>query len=152
MLESMIGPDMIKKMMAKASSLISVILAWIGLIMVMMTSFISADIIDSNTGKTVGQHLLIAHAQFWPMFVAFACAGAALVVGGKKTKINLAWITFVAPLWVMLNAIFGWVLPPAGSGMGEMIGPLMASITAVGAFMAVLGGLCGLLGVGKYLS
>jgi hypothetical protein len=151
MLESLIGPDMIKKIMAKAASLICVILAWIGLIMVMMTSLISADIKDDQD-HVVGQHLLIAHAQFWPMLAAFACAGAALVVGGKKTKINLSYITFLAPLWVMLNAIFGWVLPPAGSGMGEMIGPLMASVTAIGGFLALLGGVVGILGAGKYLS
>ena len=152
MLESMIGPDVIKKIMAKLSSLICVILAWIGLIMVMMTSLISAEILDSDTGVKTGSHLLIAHAQFWPMLAAFFCAGAALVMGGRKMKINLSYIVFLAALWVMLNAVFGWLLPPEGSGMGEMIGPIMTSLTAVGAFMAVLGGLVGILGAGKYLS
>ena len=152
MLESMIGPDVIKKIMAKVSALICVILAWIGLLMVMMTSLISADILDSNTGAKVGQHLLIAHAQFWPILGAFFCAGAALVMGGRKMKINLSYIVFIAALWVMLNAIFGWVLPPEGSGMGEMIGPIMSSVTAIGGFLALLGGIVGILGAGKYSS
>ena len=151
MLESLIGPDMMKKIMAKLAALVCVILAWIGLLMVMMTSLISADILNDQ-GNKVGQHLLIAHAQLWPMLAAFFCAGAALVLGGRKTKINLSYITFIAAFWVMLNAIFGWVLPPEGSGMGEMIGPIMSSVTAIGGFLALLGGIVGILGAGKYMS
>ena len=151
MLESLIGPDMMKKIMAKVAALICVILAWIGLIMVMMTSLISVDILNDQ-GNKVGSHLLIAHAQFWPMLLGFLCAGTALVAGGRKTKINLSYIVFIASLWVMINAIMGWVLPPVGSGMGEMIGPIMGSVTSVGAFIAILGGIVGILGAGKYLS
>jgi hypothetical protein len=50
----------------------------------------------------------------------------------------------------MLNAIFGWILPPEGSGMGEMIGPIMTAVTCIGAFLAVLGGIVGFMGTGKY--
>ena len=157
MLESLIGPDMMKKIMAKAAALICVILAWIGLVMILMTTLITVNILD-NTGATVGNKLMVFHAQLWPMVVAFACAGAALVVGGMKTKVNLGYITFGASLWVMLNAIFGWVQSPAISlpseqlaGAGSMIGPVMQPIQAVGAFMGVLGGLVGIGGAGKYL-
>ena len=38
------------------------------------------------------------------------------------------------------------------TGMGEMIGPIMGSVTSVGAFIAILGGIVGILGAGKYLS
>ena len=150
MLESLIGPDVMKKLMAKSASLISVILAWIGLIMVMMTAFIPVDVLNSEGAKT-GTKLLVFHVHFWPMFVGFACAGAALIVGGVKTKINLGYVTFIASLWIMMNAIMGWVQPPEGSGMGELVGPMMKPVQVVGGFMGVLGGLVGIGGAGKYL-
>ncbi len=154
MLESMIGPDMVKKIMAKAAALISVILAWIGLMMVMMTVFVGVDDLNA-AGEKVGAHMVLFHAQFWPMLAAFACVGAALMAGGKKTKINLSYVTLLAALWVMLNAIAGWVQapsPPNVSGMGDLIGPLMKPIQAVGGFMGVLAGVVGIGGAGKYLS
>jgi hypothetical protein len=155
MLESLIGPDIMKKIMAKSAALISVILAWIGLIMLMMTVFISVKILN-DAGETTGTRLVIFHAMFWPMFAAFACAGAALVVGGMKTKVNLGYITFIASLWVMMNAIMGWVQPPVVpsenvAGMGDLVAPMMLPIQAVGGFMGVLGGLVGIGGAGKYL-
>ena len=151
MLESLIGPDVMKKIMAKAAALISVILAWIGLMMIMMTVFVTVDVIDPVIGKT-GTRMAIYHAQFWPMLLAFACAAAALVAGGRKTKVNLAWIIFAASLWVMLNAIFAWVKGPEASGMGELVGPLMKPIQVVAGFMGVLGGAVELGGAGKYMS
>jgi hypothetical protein len=135
MLESMLGPDVMKKIMAKLSALICVILGWIGLIMVMMTSL-----------KPVN------HWALWPMLLGFFCAGAALVVGGKKTKINLSYLLFLAGLWVMINAVVGIVAPPPSEGMGELVAPMMAPISAVGGFMGFLGGLVGLMGAGKYAS
>ena len=152
MLESLIGPDMMKKIMAKAAALISVILAWIGLMMIMMTVFVGVEALDPQTGASLGTKMVLFHVQFWPMLVAFACAAAGLVAGGRKTKVNLGWITFVLSLWVMLNAACGFVKGPVASGMGELVGPLMTPIQIVGGFMGVLAGAVGLGGAGKYMS
>jgi hypothetical protein len=150
-LESMLGPDVMKKIMAKLAALICVILAWIGTIMVMMTAFVakSSDIVGDNTII-----VMINHAHLWPMLIGFFCAGAALVVGGKKTKINLSYVVFVVSLWIMLNTIMGWVPGPTleGAGLAEAVVPLMAPVAVIGGFLGILGGAVGIMGAGKYMS
>jgi hypothetical protein len=149
-LESMLGPEVMKKIMAKLSALICVILAWIGLIMVMMTSFIGKTI-DLADGSTT-QIVMVNHAHLWPMLIGFFCASGALVVGGKKTKINLSWVLFLVSLWIMLNTIMGWVSGPtlAGAGLAEAVVPLMSPVAAIGAFLGILGGIVGFMGAEKY--
>ena len=148
MLESMLGPDVMKKIVAKLAALICVILAWIGTIMVMMTSFVSTK--DANDNWTIVQ---IYHAQLWPMLIGFFCAGAALVVGGKKTKIYLSYILLLVSLWIMLNTIMKFIEGPSltNSGMGEAIVPMMAPVAAIGGFLGFLGGAVGIMGAGKYM-
>jgi hypothetical protein len=150
-LESMLGPDVMKKIMAKLAALICVILAWIGTIMVMMTAFVakSSDIVGDNTII-----VMINHAHLWPMLIGFFCAGAALVAGGKKTKINLSYVVFVVSLWIMLNTIMGWVPGPTleGAGLAEAVVPLMAPVAVIGGFLGILGGAVGIMGAGKYMS
>jgi hypothetical protein len=157
MLESMLGPDVMKKIIAKLAALICVILGWIGLIMVMMTAIVGlqVDLVDANgsyveTVTRVGLH----HAHLWPMLIGFFCAGAALVMGGKKTKINLSYILLLVSFWVMLNTIVGFVEGPtlAGAGLAEAVVPLMSPVAAIGGFLGILGGLVGILGAGKYMS
>jgi len=156
MLESMLGPEVMKKIMAKLAALICVILAWIGMIMVMMTAIVGkpVDLIREDgsldTVISVGLH----HANLWPMMIGFVCAGAALVAGGKKTKINLSYILLVVSIWVMVNTILQLAPGPSlvGSGLGEAVGPLMAPVAAIGGFLGILGGAVGLLGAGKYAS
>ena len=157
MLESMLGPEVMKKIMAKAAALIAVILGWIALIMVMMTSFVGmqVDKVDANgvyleTVTRVGIH----HAAFWPMLAGFFCISAALVMGGKKTKINLSYILFLVSLWVMVNAVLQLVPGPslAGMGLAEGVAPLMVGVSAIGGFLGVLGGAVGIMGAGKYAS
>jgi len=150
-LESMLGPEVMKKIMAKLAALICVILAWIATIMVMMTAFVakSSDIVGDDTII-----VMINHAHLWPMLIGFFCAGAALVAGGKKTKINLSYVVFVVSLWVMLNTIMGWVPGPTleGAGLAEAVVPLMAPVAAIGGFLGILGGAVGIMGAGKYMS
>jgi len=147
----MLGPDVMKKIMAKLAALICVILAWIGTIMVMMTAFVakSSDIVGDDTII-----VMINHAHLWPMLIGFFCAGAALIAGGKKTKINLSYIVFVVSLWIMLNTIMGWVPGPTleGAGLAEAVVPLMAPVAAIGGFLGILGGAVGIMGAGKYMS
>ncbi|MFA5374858.1 MAG: hypothetical protein WC455_03775 [Dehalococcoidia bacterium] len=157
MLESMLGPEVMKKIMAKSAALISVILGWIGLIMVMMTAFVGmqVDKLDANgvyveTVTRVGIH----HAALWPMLIGFFCVAAALVVGGKKTKINLSYVLFLVSLWVMVNAIMQIAPGPslAGMGLAEGVAPLMVGVSAIGGFLGILGGVVGIMGAGKYAS
>jgi hypothetical protein len=148
MLESMLGPEVMNKIMAKSAALICVILGWIGLIMVMMTSFVSTK--DINDNWTIVQ---IYHAQLWPMLIGFFCAGAALIMGGKKTKINLSYILLLTSFWVMLNTFMKFATGPSltNAGMGEAIVPLMAPVAAIGSFLGILGGVVGIMGAGKYM-
>ena len=147
MLESMLGPEVMKKIMAKLSALICVILAWIGTIMVMMTSFVGKTI--DGTDKTI---VMVNHAHLWPMLIGFFCAASALVVGGKKTKINLSYVLFLVSLWVMLNTIMGFVDGPklTDAGLAEAVVPLMSPVAAIGGFLGILGGIVGIMGAGKY--
>ena len=147
MLESMLGPEVMKKIMAKLAALICVILAWIGTIMIMMTSFVGKQL--ENSDNII---VMVNHVHLWPALIGFFCAGAALVVGGKKTKINLSYILLITSLWVMLNTIMGWVPGPtlAGAGLAEAVVPLMSPVAAIGGFLGFLGGVVGILGAGKY--
>lgn len=152
MIESMLGPDVMKKIMAKLAALICVILGWTGLIMVMMSAFVGKSV-DLDSGGTK-MEVMIHHAHLWPMLIGFFCAGAALVAGGKKTKINLSYILFLVAFWVMINSIMGFVDGPtlAGAGLAEAIVPLMSPVGAIGGFLGILGGIVGILGAGKYAS
>jgi hypothetical protein len=155
MLESMLGPDVMKKIMAKLAALICIILAWIGTIMVMMTAIVGKPvdiILADGSGDTVIR-IALHHAHLWPMLIGFFCAGAALVMGGKKTKINLSYVLLLVSFWVMLNTIMQWIPGPSlvGSGLGEAVGPLMSPVGAIGGFLGILGGAVGILGAGKYM-
>jgi len=149
-LESMLGPETMNKIMAKLSALICVILGWIGLIMVMMTAFV-AKIVDLDDGSTQTV-VMINHAHLWPMLIGFFCASATLVVGGKKTKINLSYILMLVSFWIILNTILGFVDGPTleGAGLAEAVVPLMSPVAAIGGFLGLLGGVVGILGAGKY--
>jgi hypothetical protein len=155
MLESMLGPDVMKKIIAKLAALICVILGWIGLIMVMMTAIVGlqVDLVDANgsyveTVTRVGLH----HAHLWPMLIGFFCAGAALVMGDKKVKMSLSYVLLLVSLWVMVNTILQKIPGPSlqGMGMAEGVAPLMVSVAAIGGFLGILGGVVGIMGAGKY--
>jgi hypothetical protein len=118
--------------------------------MVMMTAFVAKTVdLDDGSMKTI---VMINHAHLWPMLIGFFCAGAALVIGGKKTKINLSYILFIVSFWVMLNSIVNFVAGPtlAGAGLAEAVVPLMSPVAAIGGFLGILGGIVGIMGAGKY--
>ena len=156
MLESILGPDVIKQITAKLAALICVILAWIGLIMVMMNAMVGrpVDIVRADGSIDTVIRIWIHHAILWPMLIGFFCAGAALVVGGKKTKVILSCILFLLALWVMMSTIRGWVHGPTfqGMGLGEAFVPITYQVGIIGGFLGVLGGMVGILGAGKYMS
>jgi hypothetical protein len=154
MLESMLGPEVMKKIMAKLASLICVIVAWIGLIMVMMTAFVAKTVDLDSSGLNTKTVVMINHAHIWPMLIGFFCAAAALVAGGKKTKIILSYVLLLVSFWVMLNSIVGFIQGPtlAGAGLAEAVVPLMSPVAAIGGFLGILGGIVGVLGASKYAS
>lgn len=155
MIESILGPDVLKKLMAKLSSLLCAILAWIGLVMVMMNSFYSS-FIDLNETDFV-TIVRINHPILWPMLIGFFCAAIALILGDRKIKIVLSCMLFLLSLWVMVSTIMGWlpVWPPICPGLGLSGSPpllCMIPLTIVGGCLGVMGGLVGYLGAYRYLS
>lgn len=148
MLESMLGPDVMNKIMAKLAALVCTILAWIGLIMVMMTAFVA------KPGEMPGDPtvVMIHHAHLWPMLIAFFCGSAGLVIGNKWAKAYLSLFLMFLSFWVMLDTIMGYVEGPTleGAGLAEAVVPLMAPVAAIGGFLGFLGGVVGILGALKF--
>jgi len=132
MVESMIGPDTMKKMMVKTMGVVFGMLAFMGMILVVITSI----------NPTF-------HAHLWPVLLSVGCSGTWLTAKGKGTKINLAGIAFLAGLWILLNSIMGWVEPAAGSAGAEFMTPVMLALSATGALLVVFGSLIGILGAMK---
>ncbi|GAG31797.1 unnamed protein product [marine sediment metagenome] len=132
MVESMIGPDTMKKLMAKMLGLVFTILAFVGMLMIVFTSIAPTF-----------------HAHLWPALLSVGFAGAWLTAKGKGTKMRLAGIAFLAGLWILLNSIMGWVEPAAGSAGAEFMTPVMLALSAMGALLVVFGSLIGILGAMK---
>jgi len=132
MVESMIGPDTMKKMLAKMLGVVFGMLTFMGMILVVITSI-------SPT----------FHAHLWPVLLSVGCSGAWLTAKGKGTKMGLAGIAFLAGLWILLNSIMGWVEPAAGSALAEFMTPVMLALSAMGALLIVFGSLIGILGAMK---
>ena len=135
MLESMLGADTMKKMMATLMGLVFAILAFIGMILIVFTSI--------NP---------MFHAHFWPALLSVGCAGAWLGTKGKWPKMGLSGIAFMAALWVLLNSLFVWVESPVCEEcLGELLTPIAMAVSATGALLAIFGSLLGILGAKKYL-
>jgi len=96
--------------------------------------------------------VMIHHAHLWPMLIGFFCGAAALGVGGKKAKIYLSYILLLVSLWVILNAVLGFVEGPTleGTGLAEAVVPLMSPVAIIGGFLGFLGGVVGILGASRY--
>ncbi len=143
MLESMLGPETMKKMMATLTGLVFAILAFIGMILIMIASV--------NP---------IFHAHFWPALVIVGCAGGWLMVKGKCLKIGLSGIAMLVSLWVLINTICGFAAPP-GAGLGalisgaaglpEFIQPILLMFAGTGALLAVFGSVVGIWGAMRYV-
>ena len=132
MVESMIGPDTMKKMMAKTLGVVFGMLAFMGMILIVITSI----------NPTF-------HAHLWPVLLSVGCSGTWLTAKGKGSKMGLAGIAFLAALWILLNSIMGWVEPAAGSALAGFMTPVMMALSATGALLVVFGSLIGILGAMK---
>ena len=155
MLESMLPPETSNKIIAKLALLIQVILTFVALVMGMMTWIVGKPVDLPQADGTILTVIRVAfhHAHLWPMLFAFFCAGGALVMGGKKMKINLSYVVLIVGFWVLLNTILQKVTGPSlvGTGLGEALGPLMTPVGTMAGFFAFMGGACGILGVGKFM-
>jgi len=152
----MIGPDVMKKIMAKSAVLICIILGWIGMIMVLMTAIVgnTRDVQNPDGSIDTFVKISINHANLWPILFGFFCAGAAMVMGSKMVKISLCGVLFITSFWVLVNTLTQAVGFPsiAGlQGLAQGVAPLMAPTGAIGGFLGFLGGGIGMLGVAKYM-
>lgn len=127
MVESMIGPDTMKKMLAKMLGVVFVILAFVGMLMIVYTSI----------NPTF-------HAHLWPALLSVGFAVAWLTAKGKGAKMGLAVIAFLAALWILLNSIMGWVGPAEGSILAMFLTPSKMAFSATGALLIVSGSLAGI--------
>lgn len=147
MLESMLGPDTMRKIMATITGLCFAILAFIGVMLIVGTSVVP-----------------MFHAHFWPAFLIIGCAGGWLMAKGRARKIGLAVIALVPAVWVLLNSIAGWIDPAIVTTANELVAQdgalieMMASMStiglglaATGALLAIFGSLVGILGAMKYV-
>ena len=127
MVESMIGPDTIKKIVVNIMGLVFVILAFVGMLMIVYTSI----------NPTF-------HAHLWPALLSVGFAVAWLTAKGKGAKMGLAVIAFLAALWILLNSIMGWVGPAEGSILAMFLTPSKMAFSATGALLIVSGSLAGI--------
>ena len=132
MVESMIGPDTMKKIVVNMMGLVFAILSFIGMLMIVFTSITPTF-----------------HAHLWPALLSVGFAGAWLTAKGKGTKMRLAGIAFLAALWILLNSIMGWVEPAAGSALATFLTPSKMALSAMGALLIIFGSLAGILGAKK---
>jgi hypothetical protein len=132
MLESMLGPDTMKKIKVYLMGSVFVMLAFAGMVMIFYTSIVPPF-----------------HAYLWPTLMSVACAGAWFIAKSKGLKMGLAGIAFLAGLWILLNSIMGWVVPPEGSWIDELFSPPNMALAATGALLVIFGSLAGIMGAQK---
>ena len=132
MLESMVGPDTIKKIVVNIMGLVFIILAFVGMLMIVYTSI----------NPTF-------HAHLWPALLSVGFAVAWFATKGKGAKMGLAVIAFLAALWILLNSIMGWVGPAEGSVLSIFLTPSKMAFSATGALLIVFGSLAGILAAKK---
>jgi hypothetical protein len=142
MLESMLGPDTMKKMMGTGISLAVAVMAFVG------TALIVVSAVNP-----------IWHAHFWAGIAMIAFGGMTLAVRGKVIRLVFSILVLAAGLWVLLNVIGGWVVPKAvefgdllsgDAGLPEMIAPILLMIAGLGGLIGAFGGLVGIFGALKY--
>jgi hypothetical protein len=132
MLESMLGPDTIKKIVVYIMGLVFVILAFVGMLMVVYTSI----------NPTF-------HAHLWPALLSVGFAVAWFTAKGKGAKMGLAVMAFLAALWILLNSIMGWVEPAEGSLLAVFLTPSKTAFSATGALLIIFGSLAGISAAGS---
>jgi hypothetical protein len=132
MLESMLGPDTMKKIMVYMMGSVFIMLAFVGMVMIVYTSIVPTF-----------------HAHLWPALISVDCAGAWFIAKSKSLKMGLAGIAFLAALWILLNSIIGWVEPPEGSWIADLFSSPNMALSATGALLIIMGSLVGIMGSQK---
>lgn len=142
MLESMIGPDTTKKMLATGVSL-----------SVAMMSFVAmALIVVASVNPLWGPN-------FWPGIIIVVFGACSVIVRKKISRLTLALVVLAASVWVLLNVLLGLNVPEAvefgdllsgDAGMPEMIAPILLMLVGLGGVIGIFGGLAGIYGALKY--
>ena len=142
MLESMIGPDTTKKMLATGVSL-----------SVAMMSFVAMALI------VVASVNPLWHPNFWPGIIIVVFGACSVIVRKKISRLTLALVVLAASVWVLLNVLLGLNVPEAvefgdllsgDAGMPEMIAPILLMLVGLGGVIGIFGGLAGIYGALKY--
>ena len=142
MLESMLGPDTMKKMMGTGVSLGVAALAFVGMALIVVASV--------NP---------IWHAHFWAGIAMIAFGGMTLAVRNKILRLVFSILVLAAGLWVLMNVIGGWIVPEAvefedllngDAGLPAMIAPILLMLSGLGGLIGAFGGMVGIFGALKY--
>ena len=142
MLESMIGPDTMKKMMGTGISLVVAILSFVAMALIVVAS------VNPLWGP-----------NFWPAIVIVIFGGCSLIVRKKISRLALALVVLIASVWVLLNVVLGLNVPEAvefgdllsgDAGLPEMIAPILLMLVGLGGIIGIFGGLVGIYGSLKY--
>jgi hypothetical protein len=142
MLESMIGPDTMTKIMATGISLVVAILSFVAMALIVIAS------VNPLWGP-----------NFWPAIVIVIFGGCSLIVRKKISRLALALVVLIASVWVLLNVVLGLNVPEAvefgdllsgDAGLPEMIAPILLMLVGLGGIIGILGGLVGIYGALKH--
>ena len=142
MLESMIGPDTMKKLMSTGISLVVAILSFVAMVLMVVAS------VNPLWGP-----------NFWPGIVIVIFGGCSLIVRKKISRLALALVVLIASVWVLLNVVLGLNVPEAvefgdllsgDAGLPEMIAPILLMLVGLGGIIGIFGGLVGIYGALKY--
>ena len=142
MLESMIGPETTKKMLATGISLAVAVMSFVAMALIVIASV--------NP---------LWHAIFWPGIVILLFGCASLGVRKKISRLGLALIVLAAGVWTFLNVVLQINVPEAVSmidimsgdaEMSEMMGPMLLMLPGLGGVIGIVGGLAGIYGAFKY--
>lgn len=142
MLESMIGPETMRKMMGTGISLVVAVLSFVAMVLMVVAS------VNPLWGP-----------NFWPGIVIVIFGGCSLIVRKKISRLALALVVLIASVWVLLNVVLGLNVPEAvefgdllsgDAGLPEMIAPILLMLVGLGGVIGIFGGLVGIYGALKY--
>lgn len=142
MLESMIGPDTTKKMLATGISLSVAVMSFVAMALIVVAS------VNPLWGP-----------NFWPAIVIVVFGACSVIVRKKISRLTLALVVLAASMWVLLNVVLGLNVPEAvefgdlisgDAGMPEMIAPILLMLVGLGGVIGIFGGLAGIYGALKY--
>ena len=145
MLESMLGPGTMAKIMGKLMAFAFAFMAFVGM----------AVIVISSVNP-------LFHAHFWPAIVIVLCGGLSLGVKSKAVRIIFAVVGLVAALFVLINVMGGYIKPETITigdylggekgimGLPYLMTPVLLMLAGLGGLLGAFGALAGLYGALKY--